>query len=360
MYYKWNHKDSNLEVGPSSLPEFEYWGKDLNVKDYNKMINKFKNKPWNFMEEAIKYCKLDCEVLYNILFFNKHIFNTFSVNINKSLTISALAMRIFRTKFMKDNSIYQLLGPIEEDIRKSYTGGAVDVYKPNNTNDELLYYYDVNSLYPTMMKNCYIPIGVPSSFEGNIFKYTKDPFGFFYCKITSPNNLEHPILQRRIKTINGIRTIAGLGSWEGWIFSEELKNALRFGYQFEVIKGYTYEKGDIFSGYVDKMYKLRKQHSKGHPLNMIAKLLMNSLYGKFAQRMERLEVEVFDVSTDELINQCIDKIVEYGETVMDHQQIDNNMFIIRATNPGIINDDDDFYHGVDVNVSISAAITAYA
>ena len=53
-----------------------------------------------------------------------------------------------------------------------------------------------------------------------------------------------------------------------------------------------------------------------------------------------------------------DSNLEVGPS--SHQQIDNNMFIIRATNPGIINDDDDFYHGVDVNVSISAAITAYA
>ncbi|OAX30509.1 hypothetical protein K503DRAFT_675469, partial [Rhizopogon vinicolor AM-OR11-026] len=58
-------------------------------------------------------------------------------------------------------------------------------------------------------------------------------YGFFYCKISSPAKLNEPILQRRIKTSEGIRTIAGLGTWEGWIFSEEMKiTAERFGYKF--------------------------------------------------------------------------------------------------------------------------------
>ena len=55
---------------------------------------------------------------------------------------------------MPDNSIYQLNGKIENAIRESYSGGAVDVYIPhnkigafNNSNQyRKLYYYDVNSI----------------------------------------------------------------------------------------------------------------------------------------------------------------------------------------------------------------------
>lgn len=46
---------------------------------------------------------------------------------------------------------------------------------------------------------------------------------------------EHPILQRRIKTPNGLRTVAGLGSWSGWIYSAEMDNAIKLGYHFEII-----------------------------------------------------------------------------------------------------------------------------
>jgi hypothetical protein len=148
-------------------------------------------------------------------------------------------MRIYKSKFMPKDSIYQILGDAEYKIRHSYTGGAVDMYKPHNQiggdissflnkiKDDLsnffvrLYYYDVNSLYPSVMKYYKMPIGKPTQFEGDIFKIDPNAFGFFYCKITSPEYLEHPILQRRIKTKDGIRTIAGLGTWEDWIFSTQ-------------------------------------------------------------------------------------------------------------------------------------------
>jgi len=65
------------------------------------------------------------------------------------------------------------------------------------------------------MTNDLMPVGKPIAFLGNIRKIEPDAYGFFYCKITSPEYLEHPILQRRIKTSNGKRTIAGLGSWQG-------------------------------------------------------------------------------------------------------------------------------------------------
>ena len=86
------------------------------------------------------------------------------------------------------------------------------MFIPTNNNDELIYCYDVNSLYPYIMNSMEMPTGTPIYFEGNIRKYEPNAFGFFYCKITTPTYLEHPILQRRVKTKDGIRTIAGLGT----------------------------------------------------------------------------------------------------------------------------------------------------
>lgn len=56
-------------------------------------------------------------------------------------------------------------------------------------------------------------------------------------------------------------------------------NAIRYGYEFEIIRGYKFNTGYIFREYADKMYELRKTYKKDNPLNLIAKLLMNSLYG---------------------------------------------------------------------------------
>jgi DNA polymerase type B, organellar and viral len=240
------------------LPQFKYW-KGVSDLEYNGLLSDYTNKLWSFKDEAIKYCKLDCKCLYDVLTkFNILIFKEFKVNMTKSLTLPALAMRIFKTHFMPKDSIYQILGSVEQDIRNSYTGGAVDVYIPHNRLGSFflpvaglfkkLYYYDVNSLYPAVMAKHLMPIGKPIKFVGDIRKMEPEAFGFFYCKMTSPDNLNHPILQRRIKTSEGIRTIAGLGSWTGWISSLELDNAVKYGYQFEILNGYQFERGDLFSG----------------------------------------------------------------------------------------------------------------
>ncbi len=98
----------------------------------------------------------------------------------------------------------------------------MDVYIPHNrispwlstenVEYQELFSYDVNSLYPTVMCNNPMPrpeaTSKPIAFEGDIRRIDPEAFGYFYCKIESPHNLEHPILQRRIKTVNGLRTIA--------------------------------------------------------------------------------------------------------------------------------------------------------
>lgn len=247
----------------------------------------------------------------------------------------------------------------------------MDVYIPHNRltswliNDnvqyETLYCYDVNSLYPNVMANKKMPQGKPNAFEGNILKYYPNAYGFFYCKITSPTFLEHPIIQERIKTVDGIRTIAALGSWYAWIYSEEMYNAIKFGYQFEVIRGYTFNKANLFKEYVNKMFALRSEYDRNHPINQIAKLLMNSLYGKFGMKDEITIMQILsNITTEdkEYINSVLDI---YHSNIIDILELKNHTLLIRkSTNDLKYNENGDFYHGTEVNVSIASAITAEA
>lgn len=128
------------------------------------------NKLWSFKEVSIKYCELDCKCLYDILEkFNELIFIEFKLNIHTPLTLPALAMRIYKTHYMPKDTIYQISGKVEQDIREAYTGGAVDVYLPHNGAHNNfwsnvrhhLFYFDVNSLYPWVMSSLDMPIGKP-------------------------------------------------------------------------------------------------------------------------------------------------------------------------------------------------------
>jgi DNA polymerase type B, organellar and viral len=285
------------------FPAFNYWT-GVSLDEHLSLSKQFLGKVWSFQEEAIKYCKLDCKCLHEILTqFNELIFTNFSVSIHNSLTLPALAMKIYKTKFMPENTIHQLIGKPYNDISQSYTGGAVDVYIPHNRVESLLsrkfkklFYYDVNSLYPFVMANTVMPIGRPKAFTGNILRIDPQAYGHFYVEVTSPDNLQHPILQKRVKTPEGIRTVAGLGTWKQWIYSEEMYNAMKHGYKFTVIEGYEFTKGNIFKEFVETMYNLRMSFPKNHPMNLIAKLLMNSLYGKFGMKPTNTMVEIFDIS----------------------------------------------------------------
>lgn len=354
-------------VGP--LPDITYWP-NLSSNEYASILSKYEGCNWSFKDESIKYCQLDCKCLFDVLVkFNELVFNEFKINIHSSLTLPALAMRIYKTGFMPKDTIYQILGDVEEDIRQSYTGGAVDVYIPHNSqqsgfgtdNREKLFYYDINSLYPHVMSSLEMPTGKPVAFEGDILSVNPDAYGFFYCKITSPDYLPHPILQRRIKTKDGIRTIAGLGSWEGWIFSKELENAQRMGYQFEILKGYTFERKIIFKEYVDKMYQLRMEYPKSDPMNLIAKLLMNSLYGKFGMKSETTQVDVFPYQNSDSIATLYKLMELYPEYIKDIIEVDGNYIVLRKNLGNYQYDESlDMYHGLDVNIAIASAVTGGA
>jgi hypothetical protein len=108
-------------------------------------------------EETIKYVELDCIILYKLLMeFNDIIYSKFRVDAFKYPTISSLAFAIFRTNYMKDDTIPIIKGIIYKFIKNSYTGGAVDVYKAYGKNIKC---YDVNSLYPSQMLLKEFPVG---------------------------------------------------------------------------------------------------------------------------------------------------------------------------------------------------------
>lgn len=205
-------KDNINYIG--NVPDFSLFS-DITLEEYNEYKLLFHNN-WSLKEEAIKYCNIDCISLYQIIDkFSELIFSNFYVNIHNYATLPSLAFAIFRSNFLPKDTICQLSGEIANNIRKGYTGGGVDMYIPKGDN---IFAYDVNSLYPAVMKNNVFPINNPVYFNGNIRSVISDAFGYFYCKVTAPQNLQYPVLQTHVETKDGIRSLAGLGTFEMMIF----------------------------------------------------------------------------------------------------------------------------------------------
>jgi DNA polymerase type B, organellar and viral len=334
--------ENNLDY-KGKVPSFEMFDNKISREEYNNYKSKFNNN-WVLKAESIKYCNIDCLALYQIIIkFNSLIFGLFGLNIHHYLTLPSLAFAIFRSNFMDKENIPQLSGKIASDIREGYTGGAVDMYIPQGIGVKG---YDVNSLYPSQMQSQLMPVGNISYFEGDISLTNLDLFGFFYCKITAPDDIKHPILQTHVKINNGLRTMAPIGTWNDMLFSEELINAIKYGYTFEILWGYLFEKENIFKNYVDLLYNLRQTYNSDDPMNFIAKILLNSLYGRFGMD------DNFDNITivhKDFLSDFEDKFLDF---IVDRIEVGDYWIIFYSS----VNTSDDR----NVSVAISAAITAYS
>lgn len=195
-------------------------------------------------------------------------FVNYSFDILKALSASSLAFKIFRQNYLNID-IPLLKSNIEKDIRKSYYGGATDYYKVKLTEGK---YYDVNSLYPTVMLK-----DVPITFLGESvidISELSTFFGFLevevYCPVsvtkpmyrltgTAPRSTGQPVKYKG-------KTIFPTGSWSGTYFSEEIKAILdlNLGYEFKILKAYEFSRGNIFAEYIKDLYAV-KQYSLGYP-----------------------------------------------------------------------------------------------
>lgn len=345
---KYNHKVNLNYIG--KVPRFKFFNlKNISFKDYNDYITSFKYKSWNLKEETIKYCEKDCVLLYNILIkFNKLIYSKYKVDAFKYSTISSLAFAIFRTNYLKNKKIPLITGNIYKDLKNSYTGGSCDVYKPFSKNK--IYGYDVNSLYPFVMQNELMPVGNPIYFEGDITKIKDNPFGFFEVEINAPEDLYTPLLQTKLKTENGKRTVSPVGNWIGTYFSEELKEAIKLGYSIKILRGYLFEKDIIFNNFISDLYLMKKNSNKNSADYIIYKLLMNSLYGRFGMSPKMETHIILDSNTAEEKYHTNEKYI-----VTNIINLGNNKELL-----SFYNKYDNEFKKINISIPIASAITSYS
>jgi hypothetical protein len=349
--YKFSIKDSLLLL-PGKLEKLaKSFGTSQQKLDFDHtQINQ--NNLLEMKEQAIKYCIADCVALFEVItIFHKEVYDLFKIDISKTPTLPSLAFRIFRTYYLGKYKIPIIKNKLFEDLSKAYYGGHVDMYIPEIQKGQLIRHYDVNSLYPSAMKNFKSPTKLLAHFIGdieNILGYKSinplkvDKYvGVLKVKVTAPSIL-HPLLPHKVNNT----TIYGQGQWIGWYYSEELLNAMKFGYKFEVLAGYIFETADIFSTYVDKMYQMKAESPKESPNYLISKLLMNSLYGRFGMSPVKSSHYIVDS--------------KFYDEIIQEKGIENINEIIELNNKTLMNINDAFVTDSNINIAIALAVTANA
>lgn len=132
-----------------------------------------------------------------------------------------------------------------------------------------------------------MPVGLPS--PTNLTDLTPDFFGYLEATVQAPPNEYIGLLPIKL---NG-RLVCPGGSFSGFFFSEELKFALANGYKLiKIGKAWGFQRGEnSFLTLIQRLNLMKVNAQKeGKPvLRNIAKLLMNSMYGRFGMHTPEIK-----------------------------------------------------------------------
>ena len=234
-------------------------------------------------DDELSYLKNDVEIVANAL-------NTLqSQGLNK-MTIGSDALNDFKgTMGNKKNFRFYfpvLNNYVDDDIRRAYKGGFTYLnpkYK-NKIVEGLV--FDVNSLYPFVMYNEFLPYGRPLKFEGK-YKF-KNVYNLYIQRLTCAFKLKDnhiPTIQLKnsmrfipteyITTTNGDIVELVLTSPDLELFLKHY-DILNLEYK----DGYMFKSSNVFfREYINYWYDVKNTSTGG--LYTLAKLMLNSLYGKF-------------------------------------------------------------------------------
>lgn len=195
-------------------------------------------------------------------------------------TISSLSLYLFRRDFLKKSLKLITDKKVDAFISESYAGGRVECFKYGK--HKKVFVYDINSLYPYVMQKSDIPVNLPV----RVNSYKQGQKGFYRVSFYQANQTLPPVLW--VKSKNGLEFCY---EGEGVFYSAEIELALKYGVDIKFKDGYVFpETQPMFREFVDHFYALRK-NNKGTALDYIAKIAMNSQYGKYGQKTESTELE---------------------------------------------------------------------
>lgn len=287
------------------------------------------------------------------------------------------------------------------NIRDSFCGGHTEptklYYKCAPT--ERIQYLDYTSLYPSIQYGAHrgvtpdtyndtvetpYPIGHPRHIEITATTNPQDYFGFIKCTLEPPQDLYHPVLPEKKNDKLMFDLTVKTGTWT----TPEINKALALGYRITHIYDILHfdeQSTDLFKDYVQMFLKVKQQAAGWEKLGcvsdkekeqyiadyalhqgieldpskigvynpglyMVAKICLNSLWGKYGQR------DSFSQTLDTFNDDDFDKVI-----LNDRNHIQSVLFH-SSTARTICYETTELFLGSPkkTNIAIAAFTTAYA
>ena len=258
-------------------------------------------------EEEKRYIVNDCRIVAQAL----------KIQMDKGLkkmTVGSDALNGFKEIIKKQNfERWFPVFPVEldTDLRRAYKGGFVYLnpkYKDKRVKSGIT--LDVNSLYPSCMYECLLPYGYPCFFEGEYVPDENFPLYIVRLQCEFELKKDHiPTVQ--LKNNRAFIETEYLSSSNGEMVemtmtSVDLKLFLEHYdvYNLEYISGFKFKGATgMFTQYID--YWMHIKETTTGAMRQLAKLMLNSLYGKFATNPKaRKKIPMID--HDQIVRYILD------------------------------------------------------
>lgn len=263
------------------------------AKDFSLPINKLELDYDTYREvgheltpHEIDYIRCDVEIMARALEI------MFKEGLTK-MTIGSDALHNFKTMLSSFNLYFPVLPyEVDKSIRESYKGGFTylnPIYRESDIKRDIIV-IDSNSMHPSHMMNDWMPIGEPVYFQG---KYEDDLlYPLFIQRMSCSFKIKKgkiPSIQLKhtlgympteyIEDTHGDIVTLTLTSVDyKMLFSQYDVSDITYhdGFKFKRLKG-------IFTNYINywTQEKIEAKKNNNTALYRIAKLMLNSLYGKF-------------------------------------------------------------------------------
>lgn len=231
--------------------------------------------------DLLTYCKRDVEIMVQLWrlwvdFLDKHDCGSFR------MTVSSTAFNTFRHSYMK-HRIYIHDDQTALDLaRAAYKGGRTECFFKGRVHSSQYYYVDVNSMYAHVMREQLFPARLYGS-KKNPSRHMLKRKTARLCVIAEVD-LEttqpwYPLI------LDGYTTYP-IGRFTTTLTTPELQLAIDNNWIRNVRAMAWYAAEPLFADYVDYFYNIRLAYKERgmHGFGTIAKLLINTLYGKFGQQ----------------------------------------------------------------------------
>jgi len=262
----------NASLFPGKL---EKWGRVLGFQKLPMPDENASDDEW------ITYCERDVDIMIELwLWWIKYLREN---NLGSfKYTTASQAFSIYRHKFMRYPIYIHSNEKVIELERKGYKGGRVSAFRVGKFTNGPYYKLDVNSMYPYVMREFEYPTRLIKVYH-NIHPKNARILVEKYCVmadvVLKTDEDVYPIKMNN-------KNVYPIGIFRTVLSTPELTYALEHNHVLAIITIALYRKRPIFREYVEYFYKMKVEAEKrgDYTTRYFAKILLNSLYGKFGQR----------------------------------------------------------------------------